>query len=156
MNQVLPLEDQKCVSCVIPEFLLQIMEFFNPYKSYPPDYTEKYNESITLYEYSLDILFINESDNKNIKIPTNPIEMDGRECHRLGASFTVSRKVSDDDYIRLLMTFEDNTHFGDTHKLIDGTVYFGKNKFTVKECTIYRNFMVDKKLYEFIAMCTFK
>jgi len=149
------IEDDSCSFCVVPEFLLELLEFFNPCKSFPLDYKETCDESITLYEYSVHVLFVNESDTPDIE-PASPIEMDGRECHMLGDSYTIVRKISATGDIRLLMTFEDKKYFGDTHKFIDGTVYFAKNKFTVTDCVIYRDFMVDKKVYDYLVMCTFK
>jgi hypothetical protein len=131
---------------------LQFIEFFNPCKIYP----EEFNNSITLYEYSIDVLFVNESQIIDPSIPTSPIELEGRDSHSLGKSMTVSRKVSYDNKIKLMLTFEDNISFGDTHRLVDGVVYFGKKKYTVTQCVLHRNLTVGDKTYDYIVKCIIK
>jgi hypothetical protein len=136
-------------TCFVPDIINKLLEFFNSCKSISP--IEK--ENIELYEYSMDVLFINESGETDI--PSSPVDMEGYECNSLGNNMTVVRKVSYDGSIKLLLTFE-YAYFGDTHHLVDGTVYFGKKKFTVTEFTLQRNLTIGEKTYDYITKCVFK
>jgi len=144
-----PIQTESCVTCAVPDVFLQLIEFFNPCKTYP----EEFNNSITLYEYCVDVLFVNDSPIVDPSIPTIPILLEGHECHSLGPSMTVSRKVSYDNNIKLMLTFEDNISFGDTHRLVDGVVYFGKQKYTVTQCVLHRNLTVGDKTYDYLVKC---
>jgi len=141
--------NETCV-CVVPEFITKFIEWVCK----PP--LPEYNNSITLYEHSLDVQFINETGKKDTTIPTSPIEFEGRECKSLGNMRIVSRKRAYDQDISLLMVFTDNVSFGDTHEFIDGFAYFGKNKFIISKCTIHRNLTVGEKTYEYLVKCVLK
>jgi hypothetical protein len=144
MNSTVEANEEQCITCSFPEWL----NFFNPFKSRP----EKFMESVELYEYSMDVLFIHNL--KTVEMPTTPVEMEGYECHSLGGNMTVVRKVSDN--IQLLLIFEDIYKFGDTHKLVDGTMYFNKKKYTVKEFNIHHDITIGEKKYEYMVECLFE
>lgn len=135
--------------CFIPDILRKLIEFFNPFKIHP----EELRNSIVLYEENVYVMFINQSPFQDSYIPTIPVEMEGGSPYSLGPSMTVSRKVSYDDIIKLMLTFEDNIYFGDTHKLVDGVVYFRKNKYTVTKCILYKNLTVGDKTYGYLVQC---
>jgi hypothetical protein len=142
-----PSVEEQCVTCDLPEWL----NIFNICKR---NFPEKYSESVELYEYSMDVFFINSKS--ETQRYTEPIEMEGRDCVPLGPNMTVVRKVATKENIQLLLTFKDLHTFGDTHHFVEGTMYLDNKKYKVTQFELWRNANIGTKIYENVVMCVFE